>query len=217
VAGSTGRASLTTAAHPWRRRRRVAATVAAAVGLGVVLAGCGGGSHAPSVASLGPTTSTAPTSPSSGGGGSSGRPGVASFVAFADCMDKHGIPVTVSASQGNVGFHMTGGGQGGSLKGSSQFQAAQEACQKLLPGGGPKALTPAQEAQARRSTLALAACMRRHGYPNFPDPTSAGVLDLTGIDPNSTQFQTAMQTCSPHGAGPIAIRASRSGPGPGPG
>lgn len=183
----------------------------------MALAGCGGSSHAPSVASLGPTTTTAPT-PSSSSGGSGARPGVASFVAFADCMDKHGIPVSVSTGQGDAGISIRAGSQGAALKGSAQFQAAQTACQKLLPGGGPKQLTPAQEAQARRSALALSACMRTHGYPNFPDPTSEGVLDLTGIDPNSSPFRTAMQACSPHGGGgPIAVRVSGPGSGPGPG
>ena len=123
--------------------------------------------------------------------------------------------MSVSTQGGGVGIKIGSGDQGGSpavSPGSPQLQAAQKACQKLLPGGGPKPLSPAQEAQARKSALALAACMRTHGYPNFPDPTSQGVLDLTGIDPNSSQFQTAMQACSSHGGGgPIRIRVS--GPG----
>ena len=96
----------------------------------------------------------------------------------------------------------------------AQLQRAQEACQKYLPGGGPQALTPAQKAQMRQSELQIAQCMRKHGYPNFPDPDSQGVLDLPNIDPSSSQFQTAMQACRPSGGkGNIGIRIRAGGPG----
>ena len=48
------------------------------------------------------------------------------------------------------------------------------------------------------SALAFAQCMRAHGVPSFPDPDSQGRLMLPqGIDPNSTGFQTASETCQP--------------------
>ena len=41
----------------------------------------------------------------------------------------------------------------------------------------------------------LAACMRSHGVPNFPEPNAQGVISSGSIDPNSPQFQQAMQAC----------------------
>jgi hypothetical protein len=50
----------------------------------------------------------------------------------------------------------------------------------------------------------LAACMRSHGEPNFPDPNAHGVISSGSIDPSSPQFQQAMQACAkdlPNGGG----------------
>jgi hypothetical protein len=62
---------------------------------------------------------------------------------------------------------------------------------------------------------AYAACMRKHGVPNFPDPDSHGRFKITsgrgrngqktGIDVNSPQFQKAQQACQklqPNGGRP---------------
>jgi hypothetical protein len=38
--------------------------------------------------------------------------------------------------------------------------------------------------------------MRANGVPNFPDPNGQGVIQGTGIDPNSAAFQAAQQKCS---------------------
>jgi hypothetical protein len=51
----------------------------------------------------------------------------------------------------------------------------------------------------------LAACMRSHGVPNFPDPNARGVISSSNLDPSSPQFQQAMQACQkdlPHGGAP---------------
>jgi hypothetical protein len=197
------------------RRVVLAAGIA---GLGFLAGGCGGGSKAPSVASLGPGTSTGATT---GGSSPSGSPATAraSFVAFGSCMTKHGVPVSVSVAPGGRGAKIAigngGGGPNSVDPASSHFQAAQKACQKLLPGGGPQALTPAQQAQARRQALTLAACIRSHGLPNFPDPTSQGAFNLNGIDPSSSQFQAAMKACRPSGGrGPVRFFSGPPGATP---
>lgn len=44
----------------------------------------------------------------------------------------------------------------------------------------------------------FAQCMRAHGVPNFPDPNSAGQLEITqgsGVNPSSPGFQTASNDC----------------------
>ena len=51
--------------------------------------------------------------------------------------------------------------------------------------------------------LAYAGCMRSHGLPNFPDPTSGGefllrgetVNGVAGINPRSPQFASASEAC----------------------
>ena len=48
--------------------------------------------------------------------------------------------------------------------------------------------------------LAFSACMRSHGVPRFPDPTSNGGVSIqvqpgSGIDQNSPQYQSAMHAC----------------------
>ncbi len=64
--------------------------------------------------------------------------------------------------------------------------SARQACGHLLPKR--KTLTPAQQASANRANLALAACMRRHGYPKFPD--SWGAVSTSGNSPASASTST---------------------------
>jgi hypothetical protein len=191
---------------------RVAVAAASLACLGLVLAGCGGGGKAPKVASLG-TTST-PTTTSSGSA-SSGPPNQAQathdFVKFANCMDRHGVQVQVA--QGGRGISINGGPG----PDSATMKRAQAACQKLLPGGGPKALTPAQAAQNLKGLLKLAQCMRTHGYPSFPDPNGQGVFNLgasSGFDPNSAQFQSAMNACGKLAGGRLRIGIRAGSPAP---
>jgi hypothetical protein len=64
----------------------------------------------------------------------------AKFVKFAKCMREHGINIHASASGGKVSVGIQGApGAGGPNPESPAFQAAQKACQGLLPfkGGGP--------------------------------------------------------------------------------
>ena len=46
-----------------------------------------------------------------------------------------------------------------------------------------------------QNALKLSECMRANGVPNFPDPNGAGVIQGSGIDPNSAAFQKATQVC----------------------
>ena len=173
----------------------------------VVATGCGGGSS-PSVASLGPAASTTTTG-SAPGGIAPTKPSATAFVAFVHCLQQHGVQAQLGA-QGR-GVSISGGDPS-----SPQFQAAQKACQKLLPGGGPPTLTPAQKAEQLKELLALAKCMRKHGFPSFPDPGSQGGFDFSSggnIDPQSTQFQSAMSACRPsNGKVPLRIGFRVGGP-----
>ena len=84
---------------------------------------------------------------------------------------------------------------------SPQFQSAQRACAKFLPGGGPPQLTPAQKAERARALAALAACMRKHGVSKFPDPNGQG-----GFRPEPGGARPRLAACSR----PRTRRAGRS-------
>jgi hypothetical protein len=152
----------------------------------MLAAGCGGTTGS-GVAHL--ETSTAPATTRT-----STVSGSRSPVAYARCMRSHGVPTFPDP---NSKGHLSSSNIPN--LNSPQYRKAQEVCRPLLPegyteqGGSPTggSLTPQQQAQF----LKYARCMRAHGLPNFPDPTSSG-LTLSGIDPNSPPFQTAQKVCS---------------------
>ncbi len=63
---------------------------------------------------------------------------------FAKCMREHGIKVEASTKGGGVqiGIHARVGEAGAPNPESPAFQSAQNDCQHLLPGGGPRGAGP---------------------------------------------------------------------------
>jgi hypothetical protein len=194
------------AAGMWRSAGAIAGVAAVAV----LASGCGGRSKSPGVASLGPGSTAM----------KSGKhhpivPAGASFARFAQCMTKHGIPASTGPQGRGVQIEAS------KFKGgpnSPLLQSAQKACQKYLPGGPPEPLSPAQLARQGQQMRAMTACVRKHGYPNFPDPKlidgrwGLAIDPSSGVNPGSKKFQTAMQACRPGGKrnGPIVVQ----GPAP---
>jgi hypothetical protein len=152
-------------------------------------------------------------SPSATGpGGSSNAAAAASSpaVSYSHCMRSHGVP------------NFPDPGSGGSLpKGtaqqfgvsSAQLQAAELACQHVLPSTGDL-LTPASLQQcylthvcppalvqrALSAGRTFAHCMRSHGVPTWPDPTietggGAPQFDIRVSRPPSPQVAAAISTC----------------------
>jgi hypothetical protein len=79
----------------------------------------------------------------------------------------------------------------------SRAKAATYACRNLNPAGQESPILAAQEQQ---DYLKAAACMRSHGFANFPDPTFPGgrvnfPTFPSSIDTKSRQFTQAAQTC----------------------
>ena len=157
-----------------------------AVGCPAAVAACGSSSH---------TSSTATNT------------GRGEFVAFSACMRSHGVPNFPDPGP-NGGVQITP--SSGVHMASPAFQAANHACEKLLPGGGTGHPSPSN----RRRLLALAQCMRRHGLTSFPDPTifqggvppeNSIVIDgyefklTTGLELQSPAFQQAMGSCGGRG------------------
>jgi hypothetical protein len=207
-----------------RRTSNVAVPLLVAV---IALAGCGG-AKAPSVASLGTTTSsrdagkkttTAAASTTPGRGAPASQAQLqADALKFSRCMRSHGVPNFPDPGPGGGFLFQPGSGVDPS---SPAVKSAQAKCMKLMPGGGP----PGPGTVTHPSALWLAqmvkaaACMRRHGYPGFPDPrtsvpskpfgnSDAGVIsDIDGvififpgsIDIRSPQFLRAATVCAfPH-------------------
>jgi hypothetical protein len=68
----------------------------------------------------------------------------------------------------------------------------------------PEAAQDGNKAANYADAVAYAGCMRTHGVPNMPDPTSNGsfldnrgtVNGVKGVEPNSSAFQKADKACS---------------------
>jgi hypothetical protein len=159
--------------RPRRTRPPTARTAAAAIIAAVVVA----------LALLAAACSGSASSSGSGGapnaGGWSSSP---SALAYSACMRSHGVPNFPDPNSSGQ-LPKTDAQQLGVS--SAQYQAAQQACQHLLPTGGslqqqdqqcmensdcPQALVQ----QMMSDDEKLAGCMRTHGVPNFPDPTNGG-------------------------------------------
>jgi hypothetical protein len=171
----------------WPRRKRVAAiiiTITIAAGLALLTAACG---SSPS--------STDPGGSLNAGGSASS----ASAHAWIQCVRAHGVPDFPGLdSSGNIP-KITSGQQVGVS--DSQFSAAQAACQALWPYQAP---TQAQQRQELADDLKFAECMRSHGLPNFPDPTTdpqsgrvefALSVSALGGSPQSPQIQAKARVC----------------------
>ena len=180
-------ADVTLRRRPLARRRHATLLGGTLLAGALVLAGCGG-SGSPGVASAGtPTTSESSSRSSST---------KASPLAFSQCMRAHGVP-DFPDPNGNGQLLIQGGGNGSDLNPSSpQFQAAQNDCKSLAPGG----LTARSGTKNRANALKFSECMRKHGITNFPDPDSQGGIELQAgaggsLDPQSPQFQSAQNAC----------------------
>ncbi len=157
-----------------------AVTVAA---FSLLAAGCGGG-NSPGVAGIPSSTTGVTTTQQSGP------------VAFARCMRANDVP-------GFPDPNASGEFDGAKVKhvdaSGSQVRAAQSKCNYLLPSGVPiepgYVITRADEVDYLKG----AACMRRHGFPGFPDPTfqnSNIQLNIpSSIDQDSSQFKGAAAIC----------------------
>ena len=153
----------------------------AAIAVLVVLATACGGSPA----------STGAAGSSNAGGPVSSQAASSAAVAFSRCMRSHGVPdFPDPASRGGVP-KVTPRQVGVS---NSRFQVAQRACAQLLQP------TQAQVPQIMTGMLEFARCMRSHGVPNWPDPTTdrngQPVFNIPGINPDSPRVSNTAGECT---------------------
>ena len=177
---------------------RTAAAIIATAALALLAAACSSGS---------PSSAGSGGSPNAGETANS-RSTNSQALAFGHCMRSQGVPNYPDPnSSRSTGCPKSAAQQLGVS--SSQFQAAQRACQHLLPNGGQAPQSASQ--QLLSDGLKFARCMRSHGVPNWPDPTrstpAAVALGappymfqmdgLQGLDGRSfpPQVRTAMHEC----------------------
>jgi len=166
-------------------------------------------------------------SPSSTGSGGSPDPGGSanspSAVAFSHCMRSHGVPNFPDPSSSGTLPKTSPQRLGVS---DSQFQAAQGACQHLLPNTvnnsqleqceAAGVCSRAETQQMLTAGLRFARCMRSHGLPTWPDPTTdsqgrvafAISISKDGFDPHSHRIDPELNDCEhlmPGGGVPLAV------------
>jgi hypothetical protein len=163
----------------------ISASVAGVIAFSLLAAGCHGssGSH---VAQVGSTTTAT-------------QPAVPDALRFANCMRSNGVADYPDPSSS---------GRPHSLNridpNSPTFRTAYEACRKALKSGGVG--PPAPSAAQLRFALVFARCLRKHGFPQFPDPLTTygpgftlgrGMYfpDTTAYRVQSSAFVDAAKAC----------------------
>lgn len=163
---------------------------AALIALVFVVAGCGG-ARSPSAASV----ATEAANPA---------------LAYSRCMRAHGVPGFPDPEPGGGFVFPAGSGVDPS---SPAFARARAKCRKLMPVGLTPGTATHPTAQWLARMIEAARCMRAHGVPSFPDPTTtippmpAGgnglISDIDGavfaiptsIDEQSPAFVRAARVC----------------------
>jgi hypothetical protein len=152
-------------------------SVVAAAAVSVLTASCGGGSST--------TAATATPSP---------------LVAYSECMRSHGVTgFPDPTSNGEIPKEKVVA----AVVSNPRSPAAQRACRHLIPESGlgpPQTATPTRTRIA--DALSFARCVRAHGFPSFPDPTSQGQLTpemvtAAGIDLRQPKVLRVGLACVP--------------------
>jgi hypothetical protein len=187
--------------RPWPPAARTAVAVVAMLVLAPLAAACGGPSSAPPAGS--------PTTAGSTGGSSTASP---SAVAYSACMRSHGVP---SYPDPNSSGQLPKGDAQEFGVSASTYQTAQQDCQSLMPAASSNTqqdyqcleesdCSPAVVQQMLTADRKLAQCMRTHGWPNFPDPTtdSSGPIfnisaaGISDAESHSTGFENKLTQCA---------------------
>jgi len=135
----------------------------------------------------------------------------AQLVKFAQCMRARDIKNFPDPVNGGFSFSVVGPNRIDPQ--SPAFQAAKAACIFLVPGEAQRLAVTAQDLAAGDK---LAACMRSHGFPAFPDPTSQNVFDVPrSINIALPSYQSAFSTCQSqaHDNNGVFPRAASNGQG----
>jgi hypothetical protein len=137
----------------------------------VLIAGCGGGSHA-----------TVTTSQNT-------------LAAYASCIRSHGVSDFPDPTGGQ------GIPKDKIPVWNPRLPAASKACAHLMPTAGLGPQVTAQQTHTRvANAIAFARCVRSHGFPRFPDPTNTAqithqMLSNAGINLHQPAVLRAADAC----------------------
>ena len=193
--------------------RRPALSLVALVVIVVIVAACSSAPKSPGVAGAGPPNTTNAT-PASGPRSSRA---LAQMMSYARCIRSHGVsdfpdPTPNPGGPGGS-FGWSGHGNNDDLDPNNpRYEAANKACQALLPDGGQ---VPPISAKQLAAEVQMAVCMRSRGVPNFPDPDNTdGAFVLSNVNRGSPQYRAGFATCvSLTGfKGPMRVDISHQGP-----
>jgi hypothetical protein len=172
---------------------RTAAAIVATAALVTLAAACGG---SPSSAGSGSSPSSAGSGGSSNAGGSANSP----LLAFSQCMRSHSVPNFPDPPAGATNAKFPSSGQLGVS--GSVYQTALNTCDHLLPAGVDGQFPPAEIPLLLSDMREFSQCMRSHGVPNWPDPTSDSqghvgfnLVGINGLNSDSPKVQATANEC----------------------
>jgi prepilin-type processing-associated H-X9-DG protein len=169
-------------------RPLILTSVVTVAALSLLAAGCGGGGSRGVARIASPTTASTTAATTTVQTGS-----LAGALAFARCMRSHGIPNWPDPS--SDGRFDKSKLRQLDLSVSRVREIEGRSCNYVFLGGHARTITAADRADYLRA----AACIRRHGFPDFPDPTfqngtvTFNIPSSSGTD--SPQAKSATATC----------------------
>jgi hypothetical protein len=194
--------------YSWFARLAICSSVAV---LSIAAAGCGSTASKSSVASQSGTAVPLPENTVQTGGTSASSSGSGGGVSVASDSVPGNVSTTISTDPKQAMLAFTkcvrgkgveiadpdGSGTPPNIPTGAAAEDAIKACQSLLTGGRPGGgeITAEQKGQI----LEMAKCMRKNGFPDFPDPeiSSSGAVNLgKGIDVNDPKIRDAMGACA---------------------
>lgn len=116
------------------------------------------------------------------------------ILAFTACMRAHGVAGLANPAPSDLKAELAP-----TTPHSPAFQAALPTCSHLLPFGEPHE-TAAQTRAHEAAFMAFARCIRSHGFPSFPDPSTNGqitheMVASAGINLNQPAVLQAGDAC----------------------
>ena len=150
-----------------------------------------------------------------GGSGSSPNAGTKTdneqqTLNFTRCMREHGVNISTPNGPGGGPINVTG-------TSPQVMEAAQKACARYRPQGGPEKLSPAERAAREDAVQSFARCMRSHGV-EVQAQTQGGAVRI-GVHMNNAKenpaFQAAQKACESYLPRPPGGRAGGPKPGNG--
>jgi hypothetical protein len=171
--------------------------VGALIGVGILVAGCGGGGSNPGVAHVNSSTSSSHASSSSIRD---------QALAYANCVRTHGVPLWPNPD-GSGRFDKSKLSPRQLGVSISTAGVATHACLTLLP-----TYSATQLSQVLAQALRFSRCMRAHGSTNFPDPESNGAIRIPHAMESSPVYLAALHFCiHRYGVPPPPGTAGRGG------